>query len=353
MFLLLVACGVLYLLLGDLKEAILLLGFVFVIMGITFVQERKTERVLEALRDLSSPRALVIRGGKQIRIPGRELVRGDFMILNEGDRVPADAIVIQSINLSADESLLTGESVPVRKTYWDKPESDPLEMGLPGGDDLPFVYSGSMIVQGQGICKVLLTGPNTEIGKIGKALSSVEVEDTLLKKETARLVKNIAFVGAILCIIVVLVFGLVRADWINGLLAGLTLAMAILPEEFPVVLTIFLALGAWRISKRNVLTRRIPVIETLGAATVLCVDKTGTLTMNQMGISQIYANNKYLKIDEINNLPVAEDFHELVEYGILASRRDPFDPMEKALKLLGEVNLSETEHLHNDWELVE
>ncbi len=353
MFLLLVACGVMYLLLGDLKEAVLLLGFVFVIMGITFVQERKTERALEALRDLSSPRALVIRGGKQIRISGHEVVREDIIILNEGDRVPADAIVIQSINLSADESLLTGESVPVRKTYWDKSESEAVEIGLPGGDDLPFVYSGSMIVQGQGIAKVISTGPDTEIGKIGKALSSVEIEDTLLKKETARLVKKIAIAGTILCLIVVLVFGLLRSDWINGLLAGLTLAMAMLPEEFPVVLTIFLALGAWRISKSNVLTRRIPVVETLGAATVLCVDKTGTLTMNQMEISEIYAVNKFQRIDEINNSPIDDDFHELVEYGILASRRDPFDPMEKALKQLGDVKLNGTEHLHNDWDLVE
>ena len=158
MFLLLVACGLLYLLLGDIKEALLLLGFVFVIMGITFFQERKTENALEALRDLSSPRAFVIRNGNAIRIPGREVVSDDIMILSEGDRVPADAIVLQSINLSADESLLTGESVPVRKSYWDKSESEATEMGVPGGDDLPFVYSGSMIVQGQEIAKVIATG---------------------------------------------------------------------------------------------------------------------------------------------------------------------------------------------------
>lgn len=353
MFLLLVACGVLYLLLGDIKEALLLLGFVFVIMGITFIQERKTERALEALRDLSSPRALVMRGGRQIRIPGREVVRDDIIILSEGDRVPADAIVLQSINLSADESLLTGESVPVRKSCWDKSEAEAAEIGAPGGDDLPFVYSGSMIVQGQGIARVVGTGINTEIGKIGVALKSVEIEETLLKKETGRLVKNIAIVGAILCLIVILIFGLVRADWIQGFLAGLTLAMAMLPEEFPVVLTVFLALGAWRISKRNVLTRRIPVVETLGAATVLCVDKTGTLTMNQMGIAEIYANGNFLKINENGNEPIPENFHKLIEYGILASRKDPFDPMEKALKKLGELKLSGTEHIHNDWQLVE
>lgn len=353
MFLLLVACGVLYLLLGDIKEAMLLLGFVFVIMGITFLQERKTERALDALRDLSSPRALVIREGKEIRIPGREVVRGDIIVLAEGDRVPADAMVVQSINLSADESLLTGESVPVRKSYRESSESGEPEISIPGGDDLPFVYSGSMIVQGQGVAKVISTGQNTEIGKIGKALKSVEIEDTLLKKETGRLVKNIAIFGVLLCTVVVLIFGFVRGDWTHGFLAGLTLAMAMLPEEFPVVLTIFLALGAWRISKKNVLTRRIPVVETLGAATVLCVDKTGTLTMNQMGIAQIFTKGQFLKVEAKDNKDIPENFHELIEFGILASRKDPFDPMEKALRILGELKLTGTEHLHVDWELVE
>ncbi len=353
MFLLLVACGVLYLILGDFKEAILLLGFVFVIMGITFLQERKTERALDALRDLSSPRALVIREGKEIRIPGREVVRGDMVVLTEGDRVPADAIVLKAINLSADESLLTGESVPVRKSSWEKPETEAESMGLPGGDDLPYVFSGSMIVQGQGIAKVVGTAQNTEIGKIGKALSSVEIEDTLLKQETGRLVKNIAIIGVMLCLIVILVFGFVRGHWIQGFLAGLTLAMAMLPEEFPVVLTIFLALGAWRISKKNVLTRRVPVVETLGAATVLCVDKTGTLTLNQMGIAEIYANGQYLDVKDGDIETIPEHFHELIEFGILAGRKDPFDPMEKALKRLGIFKLQGTEHLHDDWELLE
>ncbi len=353
MFLLLVACGIMYLLLGDIKEALLLLGFVFVIMGITFVQEQKTERALDALRDLSSPRALVIRGGKQIRIAGREVVKGDIIILSEGDRVPADAVILQSINLSADESLLTGESVPVRKSCKDNSESEMVEIITPGGDDLPFVYSGSMIVQGQGIARVVGTGSNTEIGKIGIALKSVVIEETLLKKETGKLVRNLATVGGILCLTVILIFGFVRMDWVQGFLAGLTLAMAILPEEFPVVLTIYLALGAWRLSKRNVLTRRIPVVETLGAATVLCVDKTGTLTMNQMGIAQIFANGDLVKIDGDNSDPIPESFHELIEYGILASRKDPFDPMEKALTALGDIKLSGTEHIHNDWQLVE
>jgi Ca2+-transporting ATPase len=178
MFLLLVACGVVYLLLGEPKEALMLLGFVFVIMGITIIQERRTERALDALRDLSSPRALVIRDGQRKRIAGREVVRGDVIILSEGDRVPADAILRHSINLSADESLLTGESVTVRKVS----SSDAQTSSRPGGDDLPAVFSGTMVTQGQGVAEVVATGLRTEIGKIGKALASLEPEKTSLQK---------------------------------------------------------------------------------------------------------------------------------------------------------------------------
>ena len=228
MFLLLIACGALYLILGDLEEALMLLGFVFVVVGITFFQERKTERALEALRDLSSPRALVIREGEKKRIPGREVVTGDVVLLSEGDRVPADAVVRASTNLSADESLLTGESVPVRKTE----TGDVAAICRPGGEDLPFVYSGTMIVQGQGIAEVLRTGVQTEIGKIGKALLTLDIENTPLQKQTGKLVKVFALAGAALCIAVLVMLGLTKGDWLNGLLAGLTLGMAMLPEEF-------------------------------------------------------------------------------------------------------------------------
>ena len=347
MFLMLIACGLLYLFLGDREEALMLMGFVVVIIGITFYQEQKTERALEALRDLSSPRALVLREGKQQRIAGREVVREDIILLSEGDRVPADAVLLSGNNVSVDESLLTGESIPVRKRSWD----GRLEMGRPGGDDLPFIYSGTLVVKGQGIAEVRSTGPRTEIGKIGKALQILEPEDTNLQQQTAKIVRNFAIVGLSLCGIVVVVFALTRGDWLNGFLAGITLAMATLPEEFPVVLTIFLALGAWRISQHHVLTRRVPAVEMLGAATVLCVDKTGTLTLNRMTVTRLSVGKETLEVDG-KQMSLPETFHQIVEYSILASPSDPFDPMEKAMKELGGRTLSNTEHIHKNWELV-
>jgi Ca2+-transporting ATPase len=345
MFLLLLACGLLYLFVGDLEGAILLLAFVFLVIGITIYQERKVERALEALRDLSSPRALVLRDGQQVMVPGREVVCGDIVFLSEGDRVPADILIISCSNLTIDESLLTGEAVPVRKTSGDGTE----KLCRPGGEDLPFAYSSTLITQGHAVGKVISIGQTTEVGKIGKAIQAIEPEQTELQKETAKLVRLFGTIGLIVCVLVVVLYGLTKGDWTDGFLAGLALAMAILPEEFPVVLTVFLALGAWRMSKHNVLTRRMNAIQNLGAATVLCSDKTGTLTMNKMTLKKIFASNRFFKIDG-QKLP--EEMHELLEFSVLASQKEPYDPMEKAIKDTGFNKLSGTEHLHADWELV-
>ncbi|MBM3889717.1 MAG: cation-translocating P-type ATPase [Verrucomicrobia bacterium] len=351
MFLLLVACGAIYLLLGDKEEALMLLGFVVVVMGITFYQEHKSERALEALRDLSSPRASVIRDGQQKRIAGRDVVRGDLLIVREGDRVPADALLLDATSLSVDESLLTGESVPVRKSAVEGRQQT-AEVRHPGGDDTPFIFSGTLVVQGQGLAEVQAVGIHTEMGKIGKTLQTVEQEQTLLQRQTGRLVQRLAVLGLSLCAAVVVIYGLTRGDWLHGFLAGITLAMATLPEEFPVVLTIFLALGAWRISRKQVLTRRVPAIETLGSATVLCADKTGTLTLNQMAVVRLDARGTVCDLEKLGREPLPEACHELVEFGILASQRDPFDPMEKAIHQVGGTFLARTEHLHADWELI-
>ena len=346
MFLLLVVAGAIYLLLGDVSDALMLLGFVCVVMSITIYQEYKTERVLEALRELTSPRALVIRDNVEQRIAGREVVRGDVLILTEGDRVPADAVLLSCNHFSADESLLTGESVAVRKIA----QADASVMMPPGGDDLPFVYSGTLVVQGRGEARVMATGPRSEIGKIGNALQGLDVEATPLQQEIRRLVRNLAILGVLLSVMLLLIYGMTRGDWLHGLLSGITLAMSILPEEYPVVLTVFMAMGAWRIAKYRVLTRRVHTVEALGSATVLCVDKTGTLTLNRMTVQQLMVKGASF-VTNNTQVPLPDTFHELVEYSILASETSPFDAMEKAILELGKNYLSDTEHLHSDWEL--
>lgn len=348
MLLLLICSGVLYLFMGDTKDAIMLSSCVVIVIGITVYQERKTEKTLDALRTLSSPRALVRRDGKQLRIFGREVVVDDVIILREGDRVPADIVILSCENLSVDESLLSGESIPVRKSIWDGKK----EKQRPGGDDLPFVFSGTLIVSGHGIGKVYAIGQDTQMGKIGKSLVSIKDEDTLLKKETGRIVRVIAGIGIFLCGCVVLLYTLIKGDLLGGILAGLTLSMSMVPEEFPVVLVIFLTLGAWRISKRKVLTRKSTAIETLGAATVLCTDKTGTLTLNRMELTSLYSDNSYYEVSDFASTTLPEQFRQLLECGVLASQQDPFDPIERELHKKETLYVKEAAASRNQWKLI-
>jgi Ca2+-transporting ATPase len=355
MLLLLSSAGGIYLLLGDINDAMLLMGFVCVVLGITIYQEFKTERVLDALRDLTSPRALVIRDGKTQRIAGREVVRGDVLILSEGDRIPADGILIECTNFTVDESLLSGESVAVRKVPGHAhQDTDTAELNIllepPGGDDHPWIYSGTLVVQGHGMARALATGARSELGKIGKALYELDTEATPLQLEIKRLVRWLAVIGISICLLLIAIYGLTRNDWLHGMLTGITLAMSILPEEYPVVLTVFLAMGAWRISKHQILTRRMPAVEALGSASVLCVDKTGTLTVNRMKVQQLSVNGTLFKIEEAQN-QLPEAFHTLLEFAVLSSDAEPFDPMEIAIHELTTRFLADTEHIHKDWEL--
>ncbi len=350
MLALLLAGGVIYLALGDLKEALILLVFATMSVLITVVQETRTERVLEALRDLASPRALVIRDGERKRIAGRDVVRGDVIVLAEGDRVPADAVLVQCHDLQIDESLLTGESVPVRKTA--NADVAASKDRRPGGDDLPYVFSGSLVVRGTGTGEVIATGARSEIGRIGHSLSTLETEPPRLQAQMRRLVWVFALVGGAVSVLAVLLYGMLRGGWLDAVLAGIALGMSMLPEEFPVVLTVFMAMGAWRISRARVLTRRAAAIETLGSATVLCTDKTGTLTENRMSIAELRLNSgQIIRPRETSGATLPEDFHDLVEFGLLASARDPLDPMEKAFHDLAREQLAEAEH-GAEWELL-
>ncbi len=241
MFSLLIGAGLIYLLLGDRLEASLLLAFACLSVAIAVIQETRSEHVLEALRDLTSPRALVIRDGERCRIAGREVVRGDIVVLSEGDRVPADAILLEARELQIDESLLTGESVPVRKQAG--AVAGPAEVPRPGGDDLPHVFSGTLIVRGQGLAEVRATGANSEIGRIGHSLGQIETASPRLTRQTRRIVRIAATGGLVCCLLVIVLYGLLRGGWVDALLAGIALGMSMLPEEFPLVLMVFMVMG--------------------------------------------------------------------------------------------------------------
>lgn len=332
MLALLVAGSLVYFALGDLREALILALLAGLSVGITVIQETRSERALEALRDLASPRALVVRDGLRRRIPGREVVRGDRLVLAEGDRVPADGWVVDAHGLHLDESLLTGESVPVRKSV----SSCAVPAGAPraGGDMLPYVFSGSLVVAGSGLCVVQATGTLSEIGRIGQSLASLEIETPRLYRQTRRLVLLFAAGGIGASLLAVLLYGLLRDNWLEGALAGIALGMALLPEEFPVVLAVFMAMGATRLSRVRVLARRAAAIETLGSTTVLCTDKTGTLTQNRMSIAELrLPDGRSFDIRKGEAPPT--DFRSIIDLGILASAPEPFDPMEIAFHELG------------------
>lgn len=357
MFALLLGAAVLYLVLGDLQEGLILLGLVLVVLALTLYQEGKTEHALASLRDLTSPRALVLRDGVPLRIAGREVVQGDLLILAEGDRIAADALLVQGEEVQVDESLLTGEPLPVDKQA-------AVDAGVSPAAPSSQLFSGSLLVRGHGRARVTATGARSEIGHIGSALEGLSAEASPLRQQTAQLVKTLALIAVVASLCLVLAYGLLKGDWLGALLAGIALAMALLPQEFSVVLTVIPALGAWRLSKHKVLTRRIAAIETLGATSVLCVDKTGTLTENRMTVAQLYAEaatgpagggvqGESLGVDYARSTELPEAFHTLVEYSILASMSDPFDPMEKAFHRLGQHFLKDTEHLHRDWTLMQ
>lgn len=331
MFLLLLGAAVLYLALGDWLEGAVLLGMVGLNIGLTLYQEGRSQRALEALRELSAPRALVLRDGQSRRIAGNEVVEGDLLLLSEGDRIAADAILLRGSSLRIDESLLTGEAWAVGKRVAD---GEPAP-AAPGGEDTPFLWSGSLVVQGDGIARVTATGARTALGKIGRSLEDVGVELSPLQRGITRMVRLMAIAALAISALATVLYGLRGGEWMPAILAGIALTMALMPEEFAVIMTVFPAIGAWRMARAQVLTRRLAAIEALGSITVLCTDKTGTLTENRMHVEQLYAGGEFLRLPAgPDGLPLA--FSDLVRFSSLASKPHPSDPMEQALhKLAG------------------
>lgn len=300
-FLFMVSAAALYLIVGSLEEGAFLVVAACVSMGLVVFQDARSENALNALRDLAAPHAHVVRNGQTVSVPAEELVPGDLLVPSPGERFPADARLITEHLISVDESVLTGESVPVTK-QWGRDES---------------LYAGTLILGGVGLARVTLTGSQTRIGGIGKALTG-NSERTPLQVATGRLVVWLSLVAACVCVIIVLAYGVLRGDWVAGGQAGLTAAIALLPEEFPLVLAVFLAMGSQRLARHHVLVRRAAVVETLGAITLLCVDKTGTLTENKMQVGEIW---HVAGIDDA----------DILETGRMASASHPIDPMDKAI----------------------
>jgi Ca2+-transporting ATPase len=317
MFLLLLLCGFIYFLIGQITEAIILLFWVLMVVFITFYQYSKAEKALAALKKLATPKAHVIRNGIQQSIPCREVVPNDILIIHQGDRIPADGKIIESSNLTIDESILTGETFPVHKN-----EADEILSNL-------IVFGGTLVVNGRAFIHVTEIGKQTEFGKIGTSLKNIEIVPDKLQREMRRMVNRLFVLGALFSVFVISSYYFTRGNFIQALLNGIATAMAMLPEEFPVVLTVFLSIGAWRLTKINLLTRKPSAIENLGSITALCCDKTGTITENKMFVSSLFVQNEF--IEKENFQTKKEQFLPLIKAAFHASHTQTIDPIEKAI----------------------
>lgn len=317
MFLLLIVAAIIYFILGEPRDGAIMLIFVVGIISIDVVQEWKTDKTLNALKDLSSPKVTVIRDGKEKQINSTDLVPGDLMLIYEGIKIPADGVILRCADLCVDESSLTGEAEGVWKNTTESTE--------PTKDywRSDYCYAGTLVTQGSAAVKIEKIGEQTEYGKIGVGVASAPQEETPLQKQTGKLVKTCAMIAGVLFLLVAIFTWFNIGDHqfvdrlIESILSGVTLAMAMIPEEFPVILTVFLSMGAWRLAKKNSLVRKLPSVETLGAVSVLCVDKTGTITMNQMSVQEIRT--------------VSGTEKSLIEIMGLGCETDAYDPMEKAM----------------------
>ena len=330
--LLLLACALIYGLIGEPQEVSILLVFVAGISLLDGWQQHRSRRALAELARLSAPRAHVRRAGQELELPPEQLQLGDQLRLEEGDRVAADAHLLEGVGLWLDTSLLTGESLPVA---CDQPGE--------------LLMAGSLVASGRGWAEVVAIGDATELGRIGRSLATVTPPPTRLQRHTRRLTARLTLAALLLCAVLALVQGSASGAWSQALLAALALALALLPNEIPVVLALFLALGALRLARIGVLARWPAAVESLGSATVLAVDKTGTLTQNRMAVAQLisWPDRACWQQGE----PLGEPWHALLELAVLASRHDPVDAMELAIQRLASQELQNSEHLHPDWPL--
>lgn len=330
-FLLLLAAAGLYLVLGDLGEGLFLVGGAFATVALVVAQESRSERALAALRKLAEPMARVMRDGVERRIAASALVPGDIVLVGEGERLPADGVLRSGDALAVDESTLTGESVTVSKRPAGlSADFDP--DAEPGGDASPLLFAGTLNVAGQGVVEVLRTGPATRIGRIGVSLATIQSEPSMLQRTTGRLVAQMGLFALVACSLVVVGYGLLRHDWIQGALSGLTVSISLIPEEYPMVLAVFLALGAWRLASHQVLVRRTAVTETLGAVSMLCVDKTGTLTENRMQAGVLWCEGETWRPARDASAPAA--MADLLRVATLGSAPRPVDPIDRAIREL-------------------
>ena len=337
MFLLLLGAATLYLAVGDLAEGIFLTMGALLSLSLVIIQQARTERALRALNRLTEPQARVIRDSRTWVIPAAKIVPGDLILIGEGGRVPADARLVEGDALEVDESLLTGEAAACTKAPAGL-EAGATNSSNPGAEVSPLLFAGTLVVRGQGVAEVLRTGKDTEFGRIGTELGELTEEPTLLQRDIRRLIRRLGVLAIAFCALVAVAHGLVRGDWFAGALSGLTLAISLIPEEFPVVLTIFMALGAWRLAKHNVLVRRSAVIETLGATTLLCVDKTGTLTENRMKLRQVWRDGRFFDLG--SKLP--SEAEPIIKAAQLASAQRPHDPMDAAIQAAAEHPVTDT-----------
>ena len=331
--LLLLACALIYGLIGEPQEAWILLGFVVAICLLDGWQQQRSRRALAELARLSSPRARVRREGIDLELAPEEVRVGDLLRLEEGDRVAADAQLREGVGLWMDASLLTGESLP---------------NAVEAAGEL--IRAGSLVASGRGLAEVVAVGEATELGRLGRSLATVTPPPTRLQRHTRRLTARLSLLALALCAGLAVVQGSLSGDWSTALLAALALALAVLPNEIPVVVALFLALGALRLARIGVLARWPAAVESLGSATVLAVDKTGTLTENRMAVQQLlsWPEGEHW----CAGAPLDEPWHRLLELAVLASRHDPVDAMEQAIERLAFEQLQQSEHLHPDWPLL-